>query len=124
MRDFQIINDNVKIINNYIILTDYTEKEFNLEIESILLKLENNQVLAYVNYENDCEYLYIFDNDKNLLLDIENYKELKVEYDILNNNYNNLNMEKEKIETEINDLNKKISSYNDKIINLNQKLKK
>ena len=66
-RDFQIINDNVKIIDNYISLSDYTEEEFQLKILSISLAYTNTQVLAQVTYENNCKYLYTFDNVKNIL---------------------------------------------------------
>ena len=67
IRDFKIINDNVNIINDYISLSDYTERKFNLKILDISLEIKNNQVLAYVSYENDCKYLYTFDNNNNVL---------------------------------------------------------
>lgn len=67
IRDFQILNNDIKIIDNYISLTDYTDMVFELKILKIDINIKNNQVLATITYENNNEYLYIFDNEKNLL---------------------------------------------------------
>lgn len=67
VKDFQIINDNVNIIDNYISLTDYTEKRFKLKISSISISYDNNKVLANVLYDNNYKYLYIFNNYNNVL---------------------------------------------------------
>ncbi len=66
-RDFNIINNNVNIIDGYISLVDYTEKNFNLKISDITVRLDNDKVLVYVSYENDCKYLYTFGNYNNVL---------------------------------------------------------
>lgn len=67
IKNFQIINDNVNIIDNYISLTDYTERRFKLKISSISISYDNNKVLANVLYDNDCKYLYTFNNYNNVL---------------------------------------------------------
>lgn len=76
IRDFQILNNDIKIIDNYISLTDYTDMVFELKILKIDINIKNNQVLATITYENNNEYLYIFDNEKNLLK-INNIEVLK-----------------------------------------------
>lgn len=76
IRDFQILNNDIKIIDNYISLTDYTDMVFELKILKIDIIIKNNQVLATITYENNNEYLYIFDNEKNLLK-INNIEVLK-----------------------------------------------
>lgn len=67
IKNFQIINDNVNIIDNYISLTDYTERRFKLKISSISISYDNNKVLVNVLYDNDCKYLYTFNNHNNVL---------------------------------------------------------
>lgn len=76
IKNFQIINDNVNIIDNYISLTDYTERRFKLKISSISISYDNNKVLANVLYDNDCKYLYTFNNYNNVLK-INNIEVLK-----------------------------------------------
>lgn len=67
IKNFQIINDNVNIIDNYISLTDYTERRFKLKISFISTTYDNDNILVYVSYENNCKYLYTFNNYNNVL---------------------------------------------------------
>lgn len=67
IKNFEIINDNVKIVNNYISLTDYTTSIFSLKINDISVQIKENQVLATVNYEMNTTYLYTFENQNNVL---------------------------------------------------------
>lgn len=76
IKNFQIINDNVNIIDNYISLTDYTERRFKLKISFISISYDNNKVLVNVLYDNDCKYLYTFNNYNNVLK-INNIEVLK-----------------------------------------------
>jgi len=67
--DFFVINDDVCIKNNnYLSLSDYTNDVFDNEIEIVTVDVRDNEVDAYVTYDNKVKYLYSFLNDNNVLI--------------------------------------------------------
>lgn len=71
IRDFEIINDNVNIVNNYVSLIQYTENKFNLNIQNVEVEFDDTLIYAKVFYEYDNCYLYTFEN-KDQVLKIKN----------------------------------------------------
>lgn len=67
VRDFQVVNADVLVIDDYISLVDYTKRKFSLDIERVQVSIQENYVLATVYYENDVCYLYTFENQNNVL---------------------------------------------------------
>ena len=62
VRDFYIINDNVKLEDDYVSLIDYTSRRFDLSIIDVDVVSNDFDVSASVLYENDVKYLYTFKN--------------------------------------------------------------
>ena len=67
IRKYYIINDNVNILDNYISLSDYTDRVFNKEIKDITVSNEGNLIVAKVTYNNDDIYKYSFKIIDNVL---------------------------------------------------------
>lgn len=67
IRDFEIISDNIKIVDGYISLIDYTLEDFSLSINNVAVKYEENMVEATVHYGDNISYLYTFENQDNVL---------------------------------------------------------
>lgn len=64
---YQVVNDDINIINNKISLINYTDRYFKLEIEDIDIEVNNNLIIANVIYTNNNKYKYIFTNNNNIL---------------------------------------------------------
>lgn len=67
VRDFSLVNVNIKVVNDYVTLIDYTELSFSLELESVQVEVIDDIVYAKVYYENDVCYLYAFSNENYVL---------------------------------------------------------
>ena len=67
IKDFVIINDNVKIIDDYISLARYNEMVFEQKIVSVRAETNNDMVHALVNYENGDTLKYTFKKENNVL---------------------------------------------------------
>ena len=58
--DYYIINNNVNIIDNYVSLSDYTDRLFRAKIKDLSIDKINNMIVAEVNYDNGDKYKYTF----------------------------------------------------------------
>lgn len=67
IRDYSIINDNINIKNNYISLSDYTDRLFSLDIINVDVSFNDNTVIAIVTYDSLDKYKYTFKNINNVL---------------------------------------------------------
>lgn len=67
IRDFNVINSNVKVMNNYISLGYYEKSAFMGEIEDIDIRVDDNFLVATVEYNTGNMYLYTFRNCNNVL---------------------------------------------------------
>ena len=65
--DYYIINNNVNIIDNYVSLSDYTDRLFLANIKDISIDKVNNMITAEVNYDNGDNYKYTFRIINNVL---------------------------------------------------------
>lgn len=67
VRDFEIVNDNVNVIDGYISLIDYTLEKFSLMIDEVDVEYKEDTVKAIVDYGDNVSYLYTFFNQDNVL---------------------------------------------------------
>ena len=65
--NFEIINDNINIIDNKISLIDYENSYFELPINEVVVEKSNETVKAKVYYDNNSCHLYTFENINNVL---------------------------------------------------------
>ena len=67
IRDYSIINNNVNKVNNYISLSDYTNRLFTLDITKVSIEYDNDLILANVTYNSGDKYKYTFKIIDNIL---------------------------------------------------------
>lgn len=67
MNNFSIINDDVCMDDRYISLSNYTDDNFNLEIDDVIVTVNDLDVHALVVYKGEVKYLYTFCNENNIL---------------------------------------------------------
>lgn len=67
VRDFKIINDNVKIVNDYVSLVDFNNSVFEGEISNVSVEKNDDLLFATLKYGDGSEYLYTFRVDNNVL---------------------------------------------------------
>ena len=66
IKDYVIINNNVKLIDDYISLIDYDDNDFTSKIVSLEV-IQGDYVLATVNYDNGDSFKYYFKKKNNTL---------------------------------------------------------
>ncbi len=65
--DYYIINNNVHTIDNYVSLSDYTERLFLANIADITITKNDDMLIAVISYDNNDTYKYTFKIINNVL---------------------------------------------------------
>lgn len=73
--DFEFINNDIDIIDDYVSVIDYTENTFLLRLDDVVVEEKDGFILAYSYYEDGSVYVYTFSND-NMVLKLRNIEVL------------------------------------------------